>query len=447
MTETETQTAPAATPVAPRKWQADKTNPPGRIQVNKFNRAVNALSAEHNQFIELSGVIGGEEHSTTYYSPFGCGRRDDVTAAQVRIGEKYGYTVSHDNVNEIVAALLAELPALEKSRPVKDERQTPEERAEQIAKGKKYDEERQAKAEQEAKQTAEYRAKWAVEYPYLERQQGSKKSSHALGAANIRAELARAFPGHSFHVTSDSSISVGWTLGPTYEAVKKLCDKYQKCDFDGMTDSETYRSSAWTETFGGGRYVSLSRSEGEGHAVVALALCSLLDLTPPADGKTFWNIKRQGDQYDVASLARQIILAREYPPGAVLTGCERVPDVTAGRLDEFYRATWTAPEARASADYAPVTSANGVTVSENIEKGGVEIRFPAKPSADVLTNLKAHGWRWSRFSSCWYKPASDAARAFANSLAGVNGTAATADPGPDRFDMQVEDNMRDACGA
>lgn len=45
---------------------------------------------------------------------------------------------------------------------------------------------------------------------------------------------------------------------------------------------------------------------------------------------------------------------------------------------------------------------NDITVTENTEKNGVEIRFKNKPAQEVLDTLKAHGWRWSRFSVCWY---------------------------------------------
>ena len=50
----------------------------------------------------------------------------------------------------------------------------------------------------------------------------------------------------------------------------------------------------------------------------------------------------------------------------------------------------------------PATPTEGVTVTKNIEKAGIEIRFDSKPDAAVLTSLKAYGWRWTRFNSCWY---------------------------------------------
>jgi len=60
---------------------------------------------------------------------------------------------------------------------------------------------------------------------------------------------------------------------------------------------------------------------------------------------------------------------------------------------------------------------DGVTVTENEEKDGVEIRFPGKPPADIREALKANGFRWSRFSGCWYKRRCPESLAYARSLA------------------------------
>ena len=59
---------------------------------------------------------------------------------------------------------------------------------------------------------------------------------------------------------------------------------------------------------------------------------------------------------------------------------------------------------------------DGVTVSINEEKNGVEIRFSSKPDSDVLDTLKSNGWRWSRFNSCWYNRQTDTNIQFANGL-------------------------------
>ena len=60
------------------------------------------------------------------------------------------------------------------------------------------------------------------------------------------------------------------------------------------------------------------------------------------------------------------------------------------------------------------------TVSENRERNGIEIRFPSRPGDGVLARLKANGWRWSRFSGCWYNRDSEEARAFAEEIAAAS---------------------------
>jgi hypothetical protein len=93
-------------------------------------------------------------------------------------------------------------------------------------------------------------------------------------------------------------------------------------------------------------------------------------------------------------------------------------------------------------------------VQFNRGKNGLEIHFGNKPAAAVLSRLKGAGWRWSSFNRCWYTRATVAALEFSASLVTVpadelaklkNDIGAGAFV-PDRFDMQVEDNMAAACG-
>lgn len=46
---------------------------------------------------------------------------------------------------------------------------------------------------------------------------------------------------------------------------------------------------------------------------------------------------------------------------------------------------------------------NEVQVSRNQEKGGIEIRFPEKPTNDIINSLKDKGFRWSPFHNVWWK--------------------------------------------
>jgi len=51
---------------------------------------------------------------------------------------------------------------------------------------------------------------------------------------------------------------------------------------------------------------------------------------------------------------------------------------------------------------APINSPDGVTISFNESKGGIEIRFSSKPPQSTIDQLKRDGFRWSRFNSVWY---------------------------------------------
>ena len=53
----------------------------------------------------------------------------------------------------------------------------------------------------------------------------------------------------------------------------------------------------------------------------------------------------------------------------------------------------------------------------NEEKNGVEIHFNGKPGEDVRNNLKANGFKWSKYNKCWYAKQSEETLNFANSLA------------------------------
>ena len=63
----------------------------------------------------------------------------------------------------------------------------------------------------------------------------------------------------------------------------------------------------------------------------------------------------------------------------------------------------------------PVT-VEGITITENNDKDGVEIRFPDRPEQTVLDTLRAQGFRWSRFAKCWYRKRTPETLAFAQSL-------------------------------
>lgn len=328
------------------------------------------------------------------------------------------------------------------------------------AEGERIKAEETAATQAQAQSNAQSRAQWAKTYAHLETVKPGTYASAKLGAANIRAELKRAFPGVKFSVRSETfsggdSIDIAWELGPTTEVVKAITDKYQEGHFNGMEDIyETDRNHIWPQIYGGAKYVHEQRHTRSGEDVVAAALCVRWGLEIPAD-RSWWRIHRADDNrgHDVGVIARQIIMAQSYPIGAVITGIEATGE-TAGQWHEIIRATFTAPSAPATV--APVAVQVGgsadISVSHNAAKNGIEIRFATKPAADVLADLKSRGWRWSRFSGCWYATATQASADYAAKIANMADDerrtllAKLQNNTPDHFDMQVEDNMRAACG-
>lgn len=127
-TETTVETA-----VKSKAWAADPGNPPGPIQLKRFNDALGKVKWEHNTFEEKTGIVGVSESSHFFTVLFGVNCREDVVKVQQELGEKYNWMVSRANVVAIVADIEAALPALQKNRPVKDSRITPEAESARVA--------------------------------------------------------------------------------------------------------------------------------------------------------------------------------------------------------------------------------------------------------------------------------------------------------------------------
>ncbi len=75
-------------------------------------------------------------------------------------------------------------------------------------------------------------------------------------------------------------------------------------------------------------------------------------------------------------------------------------------------------QAPAQSEQEPI---NGVTCKLNAERSGIELYFPGKPSAAVLTDLKANGFRWAKYNKCWYKHDSTEARRIVAKYAQIPG--------------------------
>lgn len=125
-----------------------------------------------------------------------------------------------------------------------------------VAKARIQAEEAERKAaqdrESEEKRRAEERIALAANYPKLK---------PGAGAANIKTELKKAFPGVIFSVkTRRNAIDINWTDGPSVPEVQVITGKYVMGSFDGMTDCYNFdHSNVWTDVFGGALYVFANR--------------------------------------------------------------------------------------------------------------------------------------------------------------------------------------------
>ena len=119
---------------------------------------------------------------------------------------------------------------------------------------------RMEKKQQDEQQRQHFRD----QYPQLTQVSDTNKSSYAVGAKNIKTELADAFPDVKFSVRSESysggsAIDVSWTDGPTTDEVEKITNKYKYGWFNGMEDLYEYADEVWTDVFGGAKYVTCDR--------------------------------------------------------------------------------------------------------------------------------------------------------------------------------------------
>lgn len=374
--------------------------------------------------VRITGIIGrpDTEHRMGFVQMFNPAMNPLYPEGLRAIADRLGLVITKANRHTFLEAF-AELQAkIEASPLLDDQRETQEkhdaDEARIAAALAKQKHERNEKADKRAQDSARLRS----EHPDLELVEGSGKSARVVAASNIRRQLARAFPGVVFTVRSDSysggnHIDVGWTLGPLTDAVAAITNRYVEGSFDGMTDSYSYASTAWTDTFGGTKYLFNKRNEGkESVDIVTRAFCAAEGIAIPEPFEP-WKLRKDDEFVD--AIVREIIHGYPYPAGAVITGIEAVPPGSVsgeGRWAGIYRPRWTAPQEAPATPVEPVTGAAGASMTENREHQGIELRFPSKPSADVIARLKAAKWRWAFRAKCWYHRDTPEARTFAAAI-------------------------------
>lgn len=278
----------------------------------------------------------------------------------------------------------------------------------------------EAESERKSTERAARRAELPKQFRFLEtiaQQKGNgarTKSSHALGSANLKAQLARAFPGVKFSVKSESysggdAIRVHWDCGPTIKEVEAISGQYQEGSFDGMTDCYNYdRDNVWTDVFGGAKYVTESRSFPDSlYEQVGRALCALQHLQ--YDGQHTRHLLGTSDNKDLSSHVHGLLHATTFPIGATFRGVEHTPDERG--VFEWCRITFDLL-VKATLPALP-PAAGAITLIENKERNLIELRFPGKPDDSTRAELKAAKWRWFGPAGCWYHRDNPENRAFA----------------------------------
>ena len=339
----------------------------GKIQCKRFNDKWSQLGREHRTWTELTGVIGQSEYSSTLSTLGSPGNRPDVAQAQEAIGNLYNWTLTAANAASVATDIEKALEQLKTTRPVVDKRKSPE---------------------QNATETAE------------------RDAMTAARDEKARQETAR------FLALYGSGETV--TVQPGQMAVTaQIC--YD--DSDSMTDYFNPHVGLSPEF---ALLVVPKQAETERLARRALAVAYAAGTISQPDFGFEWKTEKYSmghgnyltsDGFDLPEDLRGI---RPRADGSQLTRAHWEIEFT-----HTYQTAITLPAFRGYgtvADPEPVESSEGVTLTENTARGGIELRFPGKPSAEVLDRLKAYGWRWSRFSNCWYKRASDDARAFARTF-------------------------------
>lgn len=115
----------------------------------------------------------------------------------------------------------------------------------------------------------------------------------------------------------------------------------------------------------------------------------------PNPTRCLWHVEREG-----VILAQGVglapIAALRYANPKDPQALERlVKRIDRSAVGPIYRA----PQVLARGD--------GVRISRNEDRDGIELRFTEKPAGAARDELKARGWRWNRRDACWYIRHSD----------------------------------------
>ena len=218
---------------------------------------------------------------------------------------------------------------------------------------------------------------------------------------NVLAVLKHEFPGvkfgaHTRNGSTSDSIRVEYEDGPAYDKVMKVLREFETTTYNAYEDIHEDCTSPAACVCGGFDYVFLNRNMSQ-------------DVYNFVHDYIMAHVGGATDEC-ARGTANKICAKTDFPAGGFeLDGLELTK---AGEWVLHIKAK-AEPQKPTPPD-AP--KGEGVVVRHNEEKNGIEILFPTMPSEHIRALCKACGYRWSRFSKCWYNKMSERAEAAAEQI-------------------------------
>jgi len=386
------------------KW----TTQAGPKQTKAVSKAINDFDWESKTYQEVYGTKGVDEHTSTLTQMFG-GAREDAAPLMVAIYEKHQGLITRENYGLIERDIRAAIETLKASRPVKDARRDPEEVAETNA----------LCAEREAVRDAAAAVKKVVTDAVLAKKPAGAAALIVAIETVDDSDMMTDY--HGEHTTK--TVAIGWRFSSRedFKALRAAAGAYEPTAHLGVGKGDYFVRAVWmgdTEHQAGqaapcGYELDTVHytTRAEAEAAVAASVEEMTLSFEGGKGTVEYRIEEnQIEHRENYSMGKGNYLQSRRSGWRV----KSVDVAYVSGLDED--ALPTAKVYESAVSDSPVSESGGATITENVAKAGIEIRFPAKPASEVLDRLKANGWRWSRFSSCWYHKADDRARAFAKEV-------------------------------
>ena len=320
----------------------------GPRQLKDLEKVMGKLSWEGKTHDELSGVTGGDEHTSSFMSMFSPPRAE-VIALDEAIREKYDYKITRKNLRQIIADYEAALPEARESRPTVDSRRSADEDAELKAKI----------AAREAEEKVQRDARNAVLNQVMAKKPAGAK---ALIVAELKADNSDPMTDY-FSNTTARTVAIGWRFSARedFKALHTAAANFPKTAH--MASDETFR--AWHEANGYG-------SHGE------------FDVLEHRDNYSMGHGNYLSDHGWDGAGSGWVVKSRNLPCTYLSLTEDALPERTE---------TPSTPAGDGSVTVSPSSLGRDDVV---------EIRFADKPDAEVISGLKARGFRWARGNRCWY---------------------------------------------